>query len=479
MRYYGTRQDVAVVVDILTSNPSALQSFLFFLQQSMQSIFDWGNSLIFISSLNYSIVQQHTILRRSMKYFHCCTRISGLRRNFFTMRNTRSKTRAKYPMSHYSFQAVAMLSQCQTNVQRLLEEAPRQSRALAKLEKSLVVIDSLLLSYLHHFDESMGGSSRDGVKEKEPEHALQAMASLKKMLGDMETADAKRGSQNPQDPLHHSDDQQNSFYENPSTKTAVDTLLFRLIVSLELLLVRIDDARYVILGRRVDGGMPIAVTTTNFKVLSISLIMVGLCTGAGYFSKFNGRPRTLTREMGQWIAIVTKATGVAFASLQLMKGMARVWMRDKIVRSTNDLKEWASQWELIHQQTGFTCLSALRSSQRSFPCSKRHSSSNSKLGELLELDDKSKTLIEHAMRQGRKTYFWRSTGEIRFLMLKRFMDVYYASVGTAISTKQTSALALPLVTGAAASFYSLTGVSQEALSSVVNDSSLDLIKHAW
>jgi hypothetical protein len=64
-------------------------------------------------------------------------------------------------------------------------------------------------------------------------------------------------------------------------------------------------------------------------------------------------------------------------------------------------------------------------------------------------------------------------------MLKRFMDVYYASVGTAINTKQTSPLALPLMTGAAASFYSITGVSKQSLSGVVNESSRDLIQHAW
>jgi len=58
------------------------------------------------------------------------------------------------------------------------------------------------------------------------------------------------------------------------------------------------------------------------------------------------------------------------------------------------------------------------------------------------------------------------------------MDVYYASVGTAIDTNQTSKWQLPLVTGAAASFYSLTGASEKA-SQVVSKASRDLIQHAW
>lgn len=74
--------------------------------------------------------------------------------------------------------------------------------------------------------------------------------------------------------------------------------------------------------------------------------------------------------------------------------------------------------------------------------------------------------------------FWQSQGEIRFLMLKRFMDVYYASVATAIDTQQTSSWQLPLVTGAAASFYSLIGASRKA-SQAVNSTSRDLIQHAW
>jgi hypothetical protein len=77
-----------------------------------------------------------------------------------------------------------------------------------------------------------------------------------------------------------------------------------------------------------------------------------------------------------------------------------------------------------------------------------------------------------------QSYFWQSQGEIRFMMLKRFMDVYYASVGTAIDTIHPSTWQLPLMTGAATFFYSLTGASQKA-SQAVNTGSRDLIQHAW
>jgi hypothetical protein len=70
---------------------------------------------------------------------------------------------------------------------------------------------------------------------------------------------------------------------------------------------------------------------------------------------------------------------------------------------------------------------------------------------------------------------------MRFLMLKRFMDVFYASVGTAmesIDQPELSRWQLPIATAAAASFYSLTGARKKA-SQAVNSASHDLIRNAW
>jgi hypothetical protein len=378
---------------------------------------------------------------------------------------SRSKgcTSTGHSVSHYTDQAVSLLDQCQKSLKPLLEEAPRRSHPLTKLKKVLEVIDNLLSSYLRHFTESLD-MKREHVSMKERVTAVQVLKIWRTLRQDIENANSKQDTL--QDSLYYSHDQRNSLYEHSSAKTAVDTLLFRLIVSLDLLLVRVDDAHYVMLGRR---EVPTAVTRPYVGILPAYVLILGWCTGVTYFANFNRRSRTT--DSRQWIILTTKAAGAVFSSLQLVNGMARCWMRDKIVRSTNDLMEWTLRWKLIHRRTCLTSVSAFRS------IAGNNSLANRK--ELLGLDDKTRTLIEHAMRHVKKSYFWRSTGEIRFLMLKRFMDIYYASVGTAISTKQTSTLALPLVIGAAASFYTLTGVSEEALTSFVNDSSLDLIKHAW
>ena len=86
----------------------------------------------------------------------------------------------------------------------------------------------------------------------------------------------------------------------------------------------------------------------------------------------------------------------------------------------------------------------------------------------------------------RKTSFWQSQGELRFWMIKRAMDVFYASVGTAIGLTQTKPSddsanwQVPLVTAAAASFYSVTGARDRA-AAVTSSSKTSkmLIQNAW
>lgn len=81
---------------------------------------------------------------------------------------------------------------------------------------------------------------------------------------------------------------------------------------------------------------------------------------------------------------------------------------------------------------------------------------------------------------------WHSEGEIRFLLLKRAMDLLYASVGTAVeATKNTDAARegrigwkLPIAAAAAASYYSLIDPRQRA-SEAVSSSSFALIQYAW
>ncbi|MGK3746737.1 MAG: hypothetical protein ACI90V_013600, partial [Bacillariaceae sp.] len=220
------------------------------------------------------------------------------------------------------------------------------------------------------------------------------------------------------------------------------------------------------------------------------------CLGAGLITGYFGRSSTGNHRIKllslsscdkKQLILATSKASASLLSLTLLKNFLNVcWMTDKIIRSNNELLEWNHQWELIHyspeesnteHSRHYSSLSAFQSNALSHV--KCKTSEDIIMEDSLGIDDdKSRKLIEYAKVHGdKKSYFWSSTGEIRFLMIKRFMDIYYASVGVGVHcTKQTSPLFLPLVTGAAASFYTITGAPTPT---VVNESSRDLIQHAW
>lgn len=99
------------------------------------------------------------------------------------------------------------------------------------------------------------------------------------------------------------------------------------------------------------------------------------------------------------------------------------------------------------------------------------------------------TLFLHRYSARRQSSLWHSEGEIRFLLLKRAMDLYYASIGTAVKATRTedgdakegwTGWKLPMAAAAAASYYSFFGTnpSKRALEAVAS-SSMDLIQYAW
>lgn len=76
---------------------------------------------------------------------------------------------------------------------------------------------------------------------------------------------------------------------------------------------------------------------------------------------------------------------------------------------------------------------------------------------------------------------------MRFLVLKKAMDLYYASVGAAMQVTGANLVSnewqLPLATMAAASYFSVVGRPQAAVSSSslssLSSSPHDLIQNAW
>jgi len=401
--------------------------------------------------------------------------------------------------------------------------SPGRYEALYQLQKSLVATEKLIFAYISRIlrdkkDQQTASNDINSTTLIETRNydsgntyrgdIVQALEDLKqisqeakeKNYGD-ESSSRHRRSRRVRKPQEPTLDRP-SFY--PTKRQSADSqLLFRLIVIFQLLLVRIDDAHYVITGHRIDG-LPGAGadkqrnddnnkgTCKESQIHSNYLSLGFCCLGAGLIAGFLGRkytgnqrirlPSLSIYDRNKLLGATAKASA-SLLGLALLKGFLNVcWMTDKIVRSNNELLEWSNQWELIHcnaeepriRGCGFNYSSPSDVKQKQ----KRESFADAIKEESLDIDDKSKALIEYAKKHGRNSYFWRSTGEIRFLMLKRFMDIYYASVGVGVHCTKDNpdSIFLPLVTGAVASFYTITGAPTPT---VVNESSRDLIQHAW
>jgi acetyl esterase/lipase len=321
-------------------------------------------------------------------------------------------------------------------------------------------------------------------------------------------------------------------------RSASDSLLFRLIVALQLCLVRIDDAHWVVTGRRPirqsEGRGSSAATTTDHALSSqrVAMISVGatVCS-LGLFAGSLCNPR----PMDQWhgpssfrhsvgvdaisgehpLILGAARVGLAYVAFNVARGLWNsVWMRHQVNKSTESVSDWNRQWRVVQSTT--SSWSDLPNAAELSPAA------------LLQAKQTQK-LIEYALREPPKvrvfsqrissfllvsrtsapcltfplclckSSLWQSQGELRFLLLKRAMDVFYASVGTAMDVTKKSVVEasdggsgrairsrsepdwqLTLAAAAASSFYSLIGATRKAAE--VTSSSLSaraLIQNAW
>ena len=224
-------------------------------------------------------------------------------------------------------------------------------------------------------------------------------------------------------------------------RSVTDSLLFRLVIALQLCQVRIDDAQFAITGRRKE----VSESTRFLSWTNLSCV----CLIAGTIGNLYSRRGLNIREL---FKLSTKAVvGVTLCAVARHQ-FRQAWMSAKVVKSIDELQEWLNQWNHVHN--GDT------------------------RGEI-SIDDKARRLIDYALRQSPKTSFWHSEGEIRFLIVKRCMDLLYASVGTAIEvTNDKRDWKIPLV-AMAATYYSFVGPNRKAHEAVSSAVAQDIIQSAW
>lgn len=391
---------------------------------------------------------------------------------------------------HYLFDAVSLLEDCITKLQITIQhDSLSQHDALYEMKDVLLRAEQLLHDYLHRMiqRESRGSKGQidppsEGLSIKESLELFQVVLQEKRHQEDVHQR--KIRYLNPQDPF--TVPRKNNLY---TTRSAIDSMLFRLIVALQLCLVRIDDAHLVITGRRIkveDQHKQQQQEHRDALTLGAGFCCCLLGAGMAVLSWSPKDRLVTTRWWKGWIPLNRQQYSIRSAGLlggvlvlggrAVNKHWKRMWMTDKIFKSRGEIEEWTRQWETVQNEVSpRSQREQLRQELDQFD------SEQNSLPDLM--DDKSRRLIEYAMKNSPRSYFWQSQGELRFLMLKRFMDVYYASVGTALGSSISSPRAkwkVPLITGAAASFYSITGTGASVKASqVVNHASRELIQHAW
>jgi hypothetical protein len=163
------------------------------------------------------------------------------------------------------------------------------------------------------------------------------------------------------------------------SRSATDTLLFRLIVLLQLCLVRIDDARFVITGRRHSHKTIEGNSTTNIVLATAGVL------GVGVTLLVRNKKAVSNSQLLRTVAKLSGKVGI------LVLGVAwgrtswnRHWMANKINDSAACLEEWQQQWLLV--QSTSDSMSSPELNGSGDKC-------------LSLLDAKSKRLIEYALKE--------------------------------------------------------------------------------
>ena len=394
---------------------------------------------------------------------------------------------------HYLFDVVPLLDDCIEKLQKTIDKGSRSRHdALYGMKEILVYTERLLHQYLVQMIEKESRTLSRAVPPYGYSSTIQqTLNDFKHVLEEKrlqeESNERKTRFLNPQDPLPVQ-----PIRKLYTHRSATDSLLFRLIVALQLCLLRIDDAHFVLTGHRIQPDDQQKGQQRQQMALTIGM---GCCCliGAGAAAiSWSGRSRNewnrwmiefLPNDRDAWRRTLVSGVAATVAGRIINTQWKMLWMRDKIFKSTCEIDEWTRQWETV--QTSVSPMSQTEQwhqEQLRLDLERQISPPGHPCSPDL-MDDKSRRLIEYAMKHSAKSYCWQSQGEIRFLMLKRFMDVYYASVGTALDSSSSSPKSkwiVPLVTGAAASFYSITGTGASLKASyTINHASRDLIQHAW
>ncbi|GMH68654.1 hypothetical protein TrRE_jg12162 [Triparma retinervis] len=306
-------------------------------------------------------------------------------------------------------------------------------------------------------------------------------------------------------------------YSNIGRKTGgVNSLLFYLINTLHLCLQRIEDADKILCGKEAARGRSRS-WAVDVDKRHVSGYFRDRGSGRGDFLLQNGtdgaqrlaRRQQITNTVFRWVKRVGVSLGVGgimWYALDKKEGVAskdnqtkiaktagkivaavfcrsvmvrryEVWrLRHRLEDSTQSLAMWQQKWIIISSVISNNKLRKTMSYNQLIaqPSAEDHNE---------ESKASSRRLLEALPLRSNKGAFWYSQGAFRLLLVRRVMDLVYASVGTAIDmTGPDGAYGLwvPLA-GMFASYYAVAGpdVTSTKAAHMVAAPSMDFIKRAW
>lgn len=246
----------------------------------------------------------------------------------------------------YAFDAADLLLQCQQELQDVIEADERRGYsshyALYDMKEALLATDVSLYRYFQQYLEqhqtrSSSSTTVQALYALGPPDCLSSSVSLLRSVlkAEQQDRDLKHNRKKV-----HVTDQCHAYYP---IRSATDSLLFRLVVALQLCLVRIDDARFVVTGNRQKDASSVVVAT---HALHISLG----CISAMGFASLLIRRHHESMYAGDYRPLVLASAKLGLAAVAttwLRKSWRNMWMTSKIVQSTREIECWKEQWDLV------------------------------------------------------------------------------------------------------------------------------------
>ncbi len=308
----------------------------------------------------------------------------------------------------------------------------------------------------------------------------------------------------------------NRDWKNSSSHRAggVNSLLFYLINTLQLCLQRIEDADKILCGKKA--------ARQRSKSFSDTMGLVDAASTMPRESKYEAflvlgneaaqslaRRQQLTHRVFRWTRRVAMSVGVGglmyiamdktqdigsagnrnriaatatkIVGAVFMKSLANrryeVWrLHHRLEDSTQSLSMWQQKWIIVSSVLQQNNLRKAVSYNKLIaePSAEDHN---------VDMKASSRRLLEALPLRSNKGAFWYSQGALRLLLVRRVMDLVYASVGTAMDlTGGTGGYGMwvPLA-GLCASYYAIAGseVTSTRAAHAVAAPSMDFIKRAW